>query len=222
MKKPLVVAISALAWTFVGMTCLWYLLVLGSGIYDSCFIPTPYIPEMIANTQSTVRLILLWTLAVGVLSLSWVTYNRHRFKPAGSPEVEPVPLVDMPRARDIPWSEAVVTKLDAKHILTEAGNVLSNLSIIRLHAPAQALQPELMEPHRLFNQAVSLMKKDKYSSAVSLLRKLLSHPGSSPILKRMAEWKLAECLHTWGFEEVAAGLAEQAANSIRGGRAYAA
>jgi hypothetical protein len=208
MKKELTVILSILTWSFVGTTIIWFMIVLFSDIFHSFYLKSSYITQIMMDTKMIMKIVMIWTLIVCVISMAWVAYNNFLLKMGAGYENKPDPLVYL--GQGIPWAEAVISKIEARHILKEIEGVKKSLSVIKFHATPATSYASPMQPHQILNRAMAVMKKGRYLHSLSMLRILLGHPDSSPIMKQLAKIKITECLYELGYEGLANGLAEQA------------
>lgn len=197
-NKQITTALYVVAWSIIGIIIIWYLITLFSVVYYLIFFGSIYIPITVRVTQYSILLVIAWTLLVYILGMTWVTYNNYLLKLKKRKVPKTNQLVYMQKA--IPWSEAMISKINSTNILEELLVVKNNLEIVRLHQPAIISHASKKKPQELFNIAITAMKEGRFLYGISILRIIIGHPESSFIVKQVAKVKLSQCLFELGYE----------------------
>jgi len=197
-NKQITTALSVIAWSIIGLVIIWYLIVLFSIVYYLLFFKSLYIPEIVKMTNYSIALVLAWTLIVYILSMAWFKYNSYLLVLKEKKATKTNQLVYI--QKDIPWSEALISKIDSQNILEELIRVKNNLEIVRLNQPVTISHANKKKPQELFNIAITAMNEGRFLYGISILRIIIGHPESSFIVKQVAIVKLSQCLFELGYE----------------------
>ena len=206
-KGKLALVIIIITWMVVGLVIIWHLIALLWVLIFSLTSRRLYIPESIRITIYSILAVLAWAIIVYLLCIAWVAYNKLLIAKKGQTINKSNCLVYI--EKEMPWSEALISKVDSQSILEEVEKIKKSLIIINLCKPLSNPHLDIREPQKLLNISVALIKKGQLLNGISILRIILEHPGSSPLVKKIAGIKLAQCLYELGYRNVASGLAEK-------------
>lgn len=199
-KYKTAVVIGLITWGIVGITLIWHVIVIMWNIFPFFFSSNLYIPETVKITSYMMGIVVLWILVVSLLSVAWVKYNRFRFKKKRN-------LVNAINhstfiGKALPWSEILISKINSQSILKEVESVKKNISVVKLQSTILKSNVRIRHPEKQLNKAISLIRNGDLTKGISTLRMILELPEAPPIVKKVANVKLSQCLYELGYKDL--------------------
>lgn len=207
LKNNLALLLISACWGIVGITIIWHLIGLIWVIYYTLISKSIYVPESVKLTSYSIIAVLTWAIIIFLLIIVWVKYNDFLMLKKSRVKYNSNHLIFI--EKELTWSEAIITKVDSQNILGEVEKVKNNLAVVNIHKSIIDSYKNNIEPHKLLNSSILLINNGQFLDSASILRTILEHPESSPLIKEVAKVKLSQCLYELGYKDLANGFVEK-------------
>jgi len=209
-KEKLLLFLISACWGVVGAAIIWHLIGLVWFFYYTLISKSIYISDSVMLTSYSIIAVIAWALIVFFLSNVWVKYNDFlmlkKLKRLGvKNRSKQLIFIE----KELAWSEAVISKFDSRNIFAEVEKVKNNLAVVNIHKSIANSHAINIEPHKLLNTSITLIKKGQILNGASILRIILEHSEASPLIKEVAKVKLSQCLYELGYKDLANGFIEK-------------
>lgn len=207
LKNNLTLLLISACWGIVGVTIIWHLIGLTWVIYYTLISKSIYVPESVKLTSYSIIAVLSWAIIIFLLITVWVKYNDFLLLKKSRTKNNSNHLIFI--EKELTWLEAKITKVDSQNILNEVEKVKNNLAVVNKNDSIDNCCKINIEPHKLLNSSILLIKKGQFIDSINILRTILEHPESSLLIKEVAKIKLAQCLYELGYKDLANGFVEK-------------
>lgn len=156
-----------------------------------------YVPESIKNIATMLFWLMIWGLTVNLLFLIWSRYDRFQTNRKKQEKNESRGNWQKP----FPWAEITLSFSSPSFPLT-----ISHMDVILKKEAISELLQNVTLPGELLSEASKLIESGYPYEALTLLRAIVNHPLTPPLMKKIAVIRMAQLFEQLGRNRLARAI----------------